>query len=66
MMSDNTMHYDPYEKFKDELTFDKLCQSLGDLFKEFFLLHQKGEEDKILEKLKSVKKSLKKKKGERS
>jgi len=38
-----------YTKYKDELTFDKLCESLGDLFKTFLDFYQKGERDKIVD-----------------
>jgi hypothetical protein len=44
-----------YKKYKDELTFDQLCLSLGNLFKEFLGLHQKGQEKKIIERLNELK-----------
>jgi len=37
-----------YLRYKDELTFDQLCASLGDLFIEFFILFKNGNEDKII------------------
>lgn len=44
-----------YKKYKEELTFDQLCQSLGNLFKEFLSLHQQGQEKKIIERLNALK-----------
>ncbi|MFC2164991.1 hypothetical protein ACFLT2_08355 [Acidobacteriota bacterium] len=44
-----------YKKYKEELTFDQLCQSLGNLFKEFLLLHQRGEDKIIIERLNALK-----------
>jgi len=44
-----------YKKYKEELTFDQLCQSLGNLFKDFLLLHQRGEDKKIIERLNALK-----------
>jgi hypothetical protein len=44
-----------YKKYKEELTFDQLCLSLGNLFKEFFTLHQQGQEKKIIERLNALK-----------
>lgn len=43
-----------YKKYKEELTFDQLCQSLGNLFKDFLLLHQGGESKKIIERLNAL------------
>ena len=40
-----------YEKFKDELTFDQLCESMGNLFKSFFSLFQQKNEKKILDRI---------------
>jgi hypothetical protein len=40
-----------YKKFRDELSFDQLCQSLGDLFKGLLDSYKKGEKNKILETL---------------
>ena len=37
-----------YEQYRSELTFDQLCQSLGELFKRFLSYYQKGEADQIL------------------
>jgi hypothetical protein len=43
-----------YQAYKQELTFDQLCASLGNVFKEFMLLYRGGEKNKILEWLNSV------------
>jgi len=40
-----------YHKYRDELSFDQLCESLGDLFKTFFGYYQNKEEQKILSML---------------
>jgi len=44
-----------YQKYKEELTFDQLCQSLGNLFKEFLGLYQKGESKRIIGRLNALK-----------
>jgi len=38
-----------YEKYKDELTFDKLCESLGSLFTTFLDHYRRGESKKIID-----------------
>ena len=38
-----------YQKYKDELTFDQLCASLGNLFKTFLKLYQNGEQERIIQ-----------------
>lgn len=38
-----------YKKYREELSFDQLCQSLGDLFKRFFVHFIKGKQEKILD-----------------
>jgi hypothetical protein len=43
-----------YQRFKEELTFDQLCDSLGNLFKEFLGLYQKGEKSKIIDRLNAL------------
>ena len=43
-----------YENYREELTFDKLCRSLGDLFKEFLLLYKEGKPDMILKRLNAL------------
>lgn len=40
-----------YQAFKEELTFDQLCASLGDLFKQFMGMYRKGETKAIIERL---------------
>jgi len=40
-----------YLKYKDELSFDKLCTSLGNLFREFLELYMKGEDVRIIDKM---------------
>jgi hypothetical protein len=37
-----------YKKYREELSFDQLCQSLADLFKTFLDHFLKGEEEKIM------------------
>lgn len=44
-----------YKKYKEEWTFDQLCLSLGNLFKEFLSLYQQGQQKKIIERLNSLK-----------
>ena len=43
-----------YRKYREELTFDELCASLGDLFKQFLSWYRDGSEDKIFKLLKSA------------
>jgi len=43
-----------YQLYKQELTFDQLCASLGNIFKEFMRLYKDGEKKKIMEWLNSV------------
>jgi hypothetical protein len=40
-----------YQKYREELTFDQLCVSLGDLFKQFMLWSREGTSEKIFAKL---------------
>ena len=42
-----------YNRFKEELTFDQLCKSLGDVFKQFVEYYTKGLESRIIVELKS-------------
>ena len=44
-----------YIRYKDEWTFDQLCQSLGDVFKRFMYSHQKGEGNTIIAQLNDIK-----------
>jgi hypothetical protein len=43
-----------YEKYKEELTFDQLCQSLGQLILKFFAMYKEGKEEEILRMLRSA------------
>jgi len=47
-----------YKKYREELTFDQLCLSLGNLFKDFLTLHQQGQAKKIIEQMNTLKFSL--------
>jgi len=38
-----------YQKYKEELTFDQLCESMGNLFKTFLSLFQQNKEKEIFE-----------------
>ena len=40
-----------YLKYKDELSFDKLCTSMGELFIDFFEMFKQGEGVQIIDKL---------------
>ena len=42
-----------YTRFKEELTFDQLCASLGDVFKRFLEYYKTGLEARIINELKS-------------
>lgn len=42
-----------YKRFKEELTFDQLCASLGDVFFRFLEYYKKGLENRIIVELKS-------------
>ncbi len=43
-----------YQAYKEELTFDQLCASLGDLFKQFMGMYRQGEAKAIIERLNAV------------
>ena len=43
-----------YQKFKEELTFDQLCASLGNSFIEFLELYKQGKSQEIIEKLNAI------------
>lgn len=43
-----------YRKYKEELTFDELCASLGELFKRFMQWYREGAPEKIFMLLKST------------
>ncbi|MBT3207302.1 MAG: hypothetical protein HN704_03255 [Bacteroidetes bacterium] len=44
-----------YLEYKENLSFDQLCESMGNLFKDFFELFLKGEELRIIDRLDSLK-----------
>ncbi|MBC8184997.1 hypothetical protein H8E88_28220 [candidate division KSB1 bacterium] len=44
-----------YLKYRDQLTFDQLCESLGQLFNEFFELFKKGEGVRIIDRMNNLK-----------
>jgi hypothetical protein len=44
-----------YLKYEDQLTFDQLCESLGQLFIEFLELYKKGEGVRIIDRMNSLK-----------
>ena len=46
---------DDYLKYKESLSFDQLCESLGNLFILFFEYYQKGEEVRILHEISKIK-----------
>ena len=43
-----------YEKYKDELTFDHLCSSLGNVFIEFLQLYRENKSGEIIKRLNSA------------
>jgi hypothetical protein len=51
-LSVHISQYD-YNRFKEELTFDQLCASLGDVFTRFLEYYKKGLESRILVELKA-------------
>jgi hypothetical protein len=44
-----------YLKYKDELSFDQLCQSVGDLFISFFKFYNRNEEQQIIRQMNHLK-----------
>jgi len=44
-----------YLQYKDALSFDKLCESLGNLFKEFLELYKKDESVRIIDRMNALK-----------
>ena len=42
-----------YQKFRDELTFDQLCESLARLFKQFLEEYRRGDKNNILKTVQS-------------
>ena len=49
---------DDYLKYKEALSFDQLCESLGNLFIQFFDYYQKGEEIRIQHEISKIKTNL--------
>jgi len=43
-----------YLEYREALSFDKLCQSLGDLFVDFIILFQRGEGVRIVDRMDAV------------
>ena len=43
-----------YKRFRKQLTFDRLCASLGDTFKRFLNYYVNNQENRILTELKSA------------
>lgn len=43
-----------YLDYREPLAFDQLCVSMGEIFREFLVYFQKGEEVRILDRLKSI------------
>jgi hypothetical protein len=43
-----------YRKYREELTFDRLCSSLGELFKRFMRFYREGNPEKIIALLNSA------------
>jgi len=43
-----------YRKFKKELTFDRICRSLGDVFRKFLQLYQEGRRKEIISMLNAL------------
>ncbi len=43
-----------YKKYKDELTFNELCASLGNVFKRFLGYYKSGSREKILDEIVSI------------
>ena len=43
-----------YLKYKMDLDFDQLCQSLGDLFGEFLELSKQGQDSRIIDRMNAL------------
>lgn len=52
-VSVNISHRD-YLEYKESLAFDKLCESLGNLFVEFMEMYQRGEGVRIIDRMNAV------------
>ena len=48
------MLQEDYFMYNDLLAFDQLCQSLGDLFIDFFYQYRRGEETRIIYQLNAL------------
>ena len=44
-----------YMDYKEDLSFDELCVSLGNVFKDFFELYRKGDEVRIIDRMNEMK-----------
>jgi hypothetical protein len=44
-----------YAQYREELTFDELCRSFAELFKEFLQLYREGRSDRIIRRLDELK-----------
>jgi hypothetical protein len=42
---------DDYRAYRDELAFDRLCESLARVFAEFVELHRAGNEARVIDRL---------------
>jgi hypothetical protein len=45
---------DEYSAYRDELTFDQLCASMGDLFRQWFTAFENGKECEIINELNGI------------
>ena len=52
-VSVNISHRD-YLNYNEELSFDKLCESLGNLFIEFIVIFQRGEGTRIIDRMNTI------------
>ena len=52
-VSVNISHRD-YLNYNEELSFDKLCESLGNLFIEFMVMFQRGEGTRIIDRMNTI------------
>ena len=43
-----------YLRYKIDLDFDRLCESLGEVFSEFIQLSNQGQEERIIEKMNAL------------
>lgn len=47
-----------YAKYKDELSFDRLCESTGNLFRDFLQCYKRGGKRKIIDRMNALKLSI--------